>query len=429
MNEMSNIKYNFMKSRQMKTKLLLVILLTSISFLSNSQSIKLTNSIIDENVVFEEKAGLVAVEAEFFYQQTKTEVRQWYRSSKFEKPIVERDEDTLHVYGSSNNAYLEILPDTRVTHDDELIKGENFSDVPGIMATVHYKIKFNTPGRYYVWVRAMSTGGEDNGIHVGINGEWPESGQRMQWCEGRTHWTWASKQRTKEIHCGIPHNIYLDIKKAGEHDIQFSMREDGFEFDKFVLTKDKFYKPKGKGPKVNAIGNLPKPYPSVSAPIIKKNYFKTIAEALPDNKWISSQQFPSVGTDFYKNGKNWMAINPKTHKKAIASTAFKFESGTYDIVFVGVAENDGSSKFQILINGEEIGIYQPPLTDKMFEEGEKSTKVWRRMKLKKGDKITVKAEVGTDGKEFTRGRWAGIIFTPVGKGEKILNAPSSYSQN
>ncbi|WP_298551396.1 hypothetical protein [uncultured Algibacter sp.] len=418
-----------MKLRQMKIKVLLTILLTSVGFISNAQSKKNTNSIVDENVVFEEKSGLVAIEAEFFYKQTNTNVRQWYRSSKFEKPNAGRDEDTLHVYGSSNNAYLEILPDTRVTHDDALIKGENFSDVPGVLATLHYKVKFNTPGRYYVWVRAMSTGSEDNGIHVGLNGEWPESGQRMQWCDGKTRWTWASKQRTKEIHCGIPHNIYLDIKEAGVHDILFSMREDGFEFDKFILAQDKLYIPKGKGAKVNTIGQLPKPYPSVSAPIIKKNYFKTIAEALPKNKWIAAQQFPSVGTDFYTNGKNWMAINPKTHKKAITSTVFNFESGTYDIVFVGVGENDGSSTFQVLINGKELGTYQPPLIDKMFEEGKKSTKVWKGIKMNKGDKITVKAEVGTDGKEFTRGRWAGIIFTPVGKGKKILNAQSSYSQD
>lgn len=115
------------------------------------------------------------------------------------------------------------------------------------MAILHYRIYINNPGRYYVWVRAYSTGTEDNGIHVGINGEWPESGQRLQWCEGKNDWTWESKQRTQEQHCGVPELIYLDIPEAGLHDIQFSMREDGFEFDKFVLTKT-YQKPSGKGP-------------------------------------------------------------------------------------------------------------------------------------------------------------------------------------
>ena len=68
--------------------------------------------------------------------------------------------------------------------------------------------------------------------------EWVESGKRMQWCEGKDAWTWESKQRTEAVHCGEPYLIYLDIDRTGEHIIHFSMREDGFEFDKFLLTTD-----------------------------------------------------------------------------------------------------------------------------------------------------------------------------------------------
>jgi hypothetical protein len=82
---------------------------------------------------------------------------------------------------------------------------------------------------------------------VGIDGDWPASGQRLQWCEGKNTWTWDSKQRTQEVHCGVPELIYLEIYKPGEHEIQFSMREDGFEFDKFVLTKA-YESPAGNGP-------------------------------------------------------------------------------------------------------------------------------------------------------------------------------------
>jgi hypothetical protein len=99
-------------------------------------------------------------------------------------------------------------------------------------------VKFNNPGKYYVWVRCYATGTEDNGIHVGLNGEWVESGRRMQWCRSQNKWTWDSKQRTKEEHCGIKKQIYLDIPSAGMHTISFSMREDGFEFDKWIMTKE-----------------------------------------------------------------------------------------------------------------------------------------------------------------------------------------------
>ncbi|WP_430932582.1 hypothetical protein [Saccharicrinis sp. 156] len=417
---------NYLKMKFIRA---LMLMLSFSAFFVKAQEANLTNAIVGEDVVFEEKAGLVAVEAEYFYKQSRTDIRQWYRSSKFEEPKAGRDEDTLHVYGSSKNAYIEILPDTRVTHDDPLVRGENFSDIPGMMATVHYKIKFTNPGRYYVWARAMSTGGEDNGVHVGLNGQWPEHGQRLQWCIGRNRWTWSSKQRTKEVHCGIPYAIYLDIEKPGVHDVQFSMREDGFEFDKFLLTKDKYYKPEGKGPEVLANAMLPAAYASVPAPVIRKNYFQLVAEALPENKSIAAQKFPSVGTDFYTHGKNWMAINPNTHKEATTSTAFNFESGKYDIVFIGVGENDGRSTFQLLVNGKEVGTYHPQPTENMFEEGKDFNALWKNIELKKGDKLTVHAKVGTDGKEFCRARWAGLVFAPVGKGEKIQNFPSTFDPN
>ena len=156
------------------------------------------------------------VNAVDFTRQEKTEKREW--------KVVD---------GS-----LQALPDTRRTHDDKLIRGENFSDVPGEMAVLTYRVRFPAPGRYYVWIRAYSTGTEDNGIHVGLNGSWPESGKRMQWCEGKNAWTWASKQRTAANHCGEPGKIWLDVPSAGEHTVQFSMREDGFRFDQFRLTTE-----------------------------------------------------------------------------------------------------------------------------------------------------------------------------------------------
>jgi hypothetical protein len=231
---------------------------------------------VDDGLIFEEKEGIVAVEAELFYKQLHTEIRQWYITSSGKTPSVMPNPDTEHIAGASNNAYIEILPDTRVTSSDKLIKyGDpkfpaaeaktiNFSDIPGKVAVVHYKVKINNPGRYYVWVRCYSSGAEDNSIHVGFDNTWPEHGQRMQWCEGKNAWTWASKQRTEKEHCGVPKEIYLDIDKAGIHDIQFSMREDGFEMDKFILTNYIGYVPEGEGPAVKiSAGKLPAPFQQV----------------------------------------------------------------------------------------------------------------------------------------------------------------------
>jgi len=190
-----------------------------------------------------ERDGLLAVEAELFTRQTKADVRRWYLTSEHSTPPGQGDPDEPHWKSASGGAYVEVLPDTRTNHDERLIHNENFVNVPGVMAVLEYDVEFTTPGRYYVWVSAYSTGTEDNGVHVGLDGEWPESGQRMQWCEGKNSWAWASKQRTEQVHCGEPGLIYLDVENAGRHTVMFSMREDGFEMDRWLMTSDPKYKP------------------------------------------------------------------------------------------------------------------------------------------------------------------------------------------
>jgi len=232
-------------------------------------SIRAQEPIVDDSVVFAEQDGLVAVEAEHFFKQTLTDTRAFYLTHAQQTPAVEPDGDPSHVAGASGGAYLELLPDTRRTHDDKLIKGENFSPEPGKLAIVEYKVHITTPGRYYVWVRAYSTGSEDNGLHVGLDGTWPETGQRLQWCEGKKTWRWESMQRTDKKHCGEPYKIYLDIKDPGDHIVQFSMREDGFEFDKwFMTTNREFKRPNNIGPtaKLHA-GELPESFPVVESPV------------------------------------------------------------------------------------------------------------------------------------------------------------------
>lgn len=197
-------------------------------------------------VTYEEQNGRVAVEAEHFSTQRLNSIREWIVVDQQYDQRIQPDPDANHAATASGSAYLEALPDTRTTHADDLMAGENFSSEPGRIAVLDYQIYFNSPGRYYVWVRAYSTGTEDNSIHVGLNGEWVKSGQRMQWCEGKDQWTWASKQRTETVHCGVKQQIYLDVTQVGIHTVSFSMREDGFEFDKFLL--DTVYtKPVGVG--------------------------------------------------------------------------------------------------------------------------------------------------------------------------------------
>ncbi|MFS4483843.1 DUF5060 domain-containing protein [Hyunsoonleella sp. 2307UL5-6] len=186
---------------------------------------------------------ILAVEAEnFHFNSNNYSPREWYvRSLKGHTPFLDISN---HSKTASGESYIEALPDTRKTHDDKLIRGENFFPIPGSGGLVGYKVKIDTPGKYYVWVKAYSSGPEDNGVHVGIDGDWPESGQRIQLCKGKHKWTWSSAQRVPENHCGTPKTIFLEVKEAGEHVIFFSMREDGFKLDKFILTSHPDFDPK-----------------------------------------------------------------------------------------------------------------------------------------------------------------------------------------
>lgn len=194
-----------------------------------------------------EQNGIVAIEAEHYDSLELSDVRQWITFNPQNSTGPTPDPDPSHANTASASGYIEILPDTRVTHQDQLINNVNFTNTAGQMTIVNYKVKFTTTGKYYVWVRAYSTGTEDNGVHVGLDGTWPESGKRMQWCEGKNQWTWASKQRTAANHCGEEQLIYLDINTVGIHTISFSMREDGFEMDKIILNKV-YVSPNGPGP-------------------------------------------------------------------------------------------------------------------------------------------------------------------------------------
>ncbi|MCA9128810.1 MAG: DUF5060 domain-containing protein [Planctomycetales bacterium] len=232
------------------------------------------------DLVFAERDGLVAVEAEHFIKQELTDTRAFYWMTSTEAPQLKPDGDDNHAADASGGAYLEVLPDTRRNHSEKLVAGQNFSNQPGKLAVLTYQVHFTNPGRYYVWVRAYSSGPEDNGLHVGIDHAWPDSGQRLQWCEGKNSWRWESKQRTPAEHCGEPHKIYLDVLEPGVHAIHFSMREDGFEFDKWLMTTDiDFQRPSGSGPDYLVhSGHAPEPYPQAT-PALQQ---ATAAEGEPD---------------------------------------------------------------------------------------------------------------------------------------------------
>ena len=155
-------------------------------------------------------------------------------------PEQDNDPDGNHSDGAVGGAYIELLPDMRVTHDDEFGPPTAIWNQPGTGPKAEYTMNFPEAGRYYVHLRAYSTGTEDNGIHVGINNTWPDSGARLQFCTAGSGWQWSAKQRDSGGvgPCGAQKTIWVTVPDAGVHTFMISAREDGFEADRIMLIKD-----------------------------------------------------------------------------------------------------------------------------------------------------------------------------------------------
>ncbi|MEE9334397.1 MAG: hypothetical protein V3U65_09930 [Granulosicoccaceae bacterium] len=179
----------------------------------------------------------IGVEAEDFDVGTGDE--RWIVTDSSTPAILE-DPDDNHSGTASDGIYLELLPDTRVTYEDPIGPDSFWGAGQGPSAS--YTLTFPEAGRYYVHGRAYSTGTEDNGLHIGLNGAWPGSGRAMQFCTSALRaWAWRSSQRHSGptgASCGVNHTLYIDIPTAGDHVITIGAREDGFELDRFALIKD-----------------------------------------------------------------------------------------------------------------------------------------------------------------------------------------------
>lgn len=154
------------------------------------------------------------------------------------------DPDETPAETANEGAYLEALPDLLVDVSDPDNDGDGLSTNPSLGPMVGYWVNLDITGRYYVWVRAHPSSTRDNAIHVGIDDNWPETGANIQFLgDPDQGWVWSSNQRDSLDKYGIPLTIYLDVDTTGRHLITFSMREDGFEFDEWIMTTNPDYVP------------------------------------------------------------------------------------------------------------------------------------------------------------------------------------------
>ena len=138
------------------------------------------------------------------------------------------------VAGFSGTSYLTALANSGVNQD------ANYATVS---PEVRFRVKFASTGTYYVWVRGYAAGPADDSVNVGIDGTAPASGAQLsQFPNVTPAWAWSS---TKMDNAG---RVTVDVTTPGVHVISVWMREDGFSFDKILLTRTSTFTPAGVGP-------------------------------------------------------------------------------------------------------------------------------------------------------------------------------------
>ena len=163
--------------------------------------------------------GLLVIEAEAFQNQASSNAQQW---------VINQD-----VKGYAGDGAVVAIPD-----QGQVYEGRDIGDSPELT----YLADFDQSGVYYVWLRVWSSGDRANSLHVGLDGELPRTGERIEVRRFR-QWTWTRAIR------GRRGEARLVIDQPGMHSLHLWMREDGLLVDRILLTRDPDFRPDGVGPR------------------------------------------------------------------------------------------------------------------------------------------------------------------------------------
>ena len=163
---------------------------------------------------------LISMEAEYFDVNSKTSSHQWVRA----------------VLGDSSN------DDAMVTTPDE----GQLAGTPQNTPMLSYMVYFNYPGRHYIWIRGLGDSnklgvGNSDSVQIGLNGTLADTAYRID--QFPASWTWSRHTPGDPV-------ASLNVVNAGVNMVNIWMREDGLAIDKFIITSDPKFVPKGFGPDV-----------------------------------------------------------------------------------------------------------------------------------------------------------------------------------
>ena len=178
---------------------------------------------------FQQEAGpdhLLVLEAENFDANTAAGGSQWVRYTT--------------TAGFSGSAAMEASPN----------QGRNVNIDTSTSPRLDYRVLFVATGTHYVWVRGLGDSppgpSANDSVNVGLDGALPETSDRIGngWV-AENGYVWANTTFEDPP-------ARFTVASTGEHQVNFWMREDGFIFDKLLLTTNPGYVPDGNGPPESA---------------------------------------------------------------------------------------------------------------------------------------------------------------------------------
>mgnify|MGYP000442254815 CR=1 FL=1 len=191
-----------------------------------------------------------------------------------------------------------------------------------------------------------------------------------------------------------------------------SMREDGAELDKIILTKDESFVPKGVGPNETVY----KP-----AKLTQKNTYLDIDNYRYLLNSADHFEYQGLGEGSYyrDNKQSVLAIAasnvPLKHEFVSAKYQItKKKAKEFSVKLVTLTEINGESEYRVLINDKLIGEFKNPKTkvnhkEIIFDLG--------LIKFEQGDVITVQSNSATNGnvseggkRIFSSGKWRGLVL-------------------
>jgi hypothetical protein len=184
---------------------------------------------------------------------------------------------------------------------------------------VDYQVEFNRTGLHFVWIRGSGASGQDNSLHVGLDGVAQPQSDRITGFGSSLDWSNATIDGIVAL---------IDVRSTGLHTINVWMREDGTVYDKLLLTSNPAYVPNGTGPTES-----PQVTPVLAAPTLSPNggfFGGSVGVTLSSIYPGATVLYTTDGTDPRTSGTAVSYIGPFTISATATISAATTMSGYLD---------------------------------------------------------------------------------------------------